>query len=322
VRRDDPAGQLVAGMRVANAPEIGHVKPTSDDDLAAAIRTLAPPRRTAAPTPHDLLETGIKVIDLLCPLARGGTLGIFSTQGVGRIVLVEELFHRLGDVPPDDGVAIFCPSRKGDVNAVQDMLTREEGYPGDVVGGAEALWLVSERATDYEYAAARTDLFDAVVYLSIVQAVQGLWPAVDGVVSHSRLLDPAVVGSEHAEVASRARETLARARELMRDCAVFEALAHQAPRLAKRRLDASLPKRLAKLSAEDRRLVERARKLERFLTQRFYVAESFTGKPGSRVPREQTVAATRAILDGAYDDVPEDAFLFVGGIDEVVGAKS
>jgi F-type H+-transporting ATPase subunit beta len=195
------------------------------------------------------------------------------------------------------------------------MLTREEGYPGDAVGTTQAFWLVSDRATDPAYAST-TQAFDAVTYLSPVPAVQGLWPAVDPLLSHSKLLDAAIVGAEHLEVAHRVKELLRRAGELMYHPKFFEYLAHQAHRQAVKELEQFVPARLAELSPDDRALVSRARKLERYFTQPFIVAEPFSGRPGKTVGREQTVRDCRDIMDGRLDDVAEDAFRFIGAADE------
>ncbi len=292
------------GLQLTNAPEIGHVKPIADDEFEETVRILSP--RSSAPP--KTIETGIKVIDLLCPLVAGGSVGIFSMQGVGRIVLVQELFHRLENSM--DGVSMFCPSRRGDINAVQDMLTIEEGYPGDTVGNVQVFWMINDRATDPDFAS-DTDLFDSMIYLSPVRAVQGLWPAIDALISHSRALDESVVGREHVEVAKRVRETIGQARELMYDAKFFEYLAHHANARASERLKEFVPRRMAELSNENRVIVERARKLEAFFTQPFYVAERFSKRPGVSVRRDETVRSCKAILDGDFDDQPEETFLYI-----------
>lgn len=298
------------GLPLANTPEVGHVKPIRDEDLASSMRLLAGEPHS---TP-ELLETGIKVIDLLCPLAGDGTLGIFSVEGVGRIALVMELYKRLES--SKWGQSLFPLSRKGDVSAMRDMLTVEEGYPGDAVGKVQSFWLVTEKATDFEFAQT-TGAFDSVLYLSTVPAAQGLWPAVDGTRCRSRLLEPSIVGDEHVRVAARVRETLRRAHELMFDPIFFEALAHQAGNVARKRLGEFVPQRLAELPAADRVLVQRARKLERYFTQPFYVAETFTGIKGTFVSRERTIRDCVAIVDGEFDDVDESKLLYIGSADQL-----
>lgn len=293
------------GLELRNAPEIGHVKPIADSEFEASVRILAP--RDDAPP--KIIETGIKVIDLLCPLVAGGSVGIFSMQGVGRIVLVQELFHRLEK--STDAVSVFCPSRRGDINAVQDMLTIEEGYPGDAVGNMQVFWMINDRATDPDFAR-ETDLFDSMIYLSPLRAVQGCWPAIDAMISHGRALDESVLGREHVEVARRVRETIGQARELMYDAKFFEYLAHHANGRASERLKEFVPRRLGELSSSDRLIVERARKLEAFFTQPFYIAEAFSKRPGVSVRREETVRACKAILNGDFDDQPEETFLYIG----------
>jgi RNA polymerase sigma factor (sigma-70 family) len=293
------------GVQLANAPEIGHVKPIADDEFEESVRVLAP--RTDAPP--RIIETGIKVIDLLSPLVAGGSVGILSMQGVGRIVLVQELFHRLEKLP--GGISMFCPTRRGDINAVQDMLTIEEGYPGDCVGDVQVFWMINDRATDPDFAR-ETELFDSLIYLTPVRAVQGFWPAIDAVISHGRALDEAVVGREHVEVARRVRETISQARKLMLDAKFFEYLAYHANARAAERLKEFVPRRLSELSVDDRALVERARKLEAFFTQPFYVAEQFSKRPGVSVQLEHTIRSCKAILDGGFDDRREEEFLYIG----------
>jgi RNA polymerase sigma factor (sigma-70 family) len=294
-----------AGLQLTNAPEIGHVKPIGDDEFAESVRVLAP-RSDAAP---KVIMTGIKIIDLLCPLIAGGSIGIFSMQGVGRIVLVQELFHRLAE--SDATVTMFCPTRRGDINAVQDMLTVEEGYPGDAVGNVQVFWMINDRATDPVFAG-ETNLFDSLIYLTPVRAVQGFWPAIDALVSHGRALDEAVVGREHVAVARRVREVIEQSRKLMYDPTFFEYLAHHATERAARHLDEFTTRRLNELSPADRLLVSRARKLEAFFTQPFYVAEQFSKRPGISVSLEETIRSCSAIVDGQLDATSEGKLKYVG----------
>ncbi|HTL27633.1 MAG TPA: sigma factor-like helix-turn-helix DNA-binding protein, partial [Tepidisphaeraceae bacterium] len=284
------AARWKPGLQLIDAPEIGHVKPIGDQEFEQAVRVLAPKRSEAS----KLIETGIRVIDLLCPLVGGGSVGIFSMQGVGRIVLVQELFKRLEKSP--DGITMFCPTRRGDINAVQDMLTIEEGYPGDAVGNVQVFWMINDRATDPDFAR-ETDLFDSMIFLTPVRAVQGRWPAIDAVISHSCALDASIVGGEHVDVARRVRETISRARELMYDPKFFEYLAYHASARAAERLKEFESRRLAELSADDRLVVSRARKLEAFFAQPFFVAEQFTKRPGVHSSREETIDACRRILE-------------------------
>jgi F0F1-type ATP synthase beta subunit len=124
------------------------------------------------------------------------------------------------------------------------------------------------------------------------------------------------VGEEHRQVVGAVRAALGRAKQLTADATFLELLACRANRRAAERLAAFLPQRLAELSPEDRRTVERARKLQRFLTQPFFTAEPYTGTPGVFVPLTETLRGCREILEGRYDDVPESAFLRIGRIEE------
>src|SRR6185503_10786684 len=191
------------------------VTPMTDQDIARALLSFPQP-----PAPR-LLETGIKPIDLLCPLAAGGSLGLFGIQGVGRIVLVEELIHRLRN---DAGAHIFYLVEPNEPDSVRGMLTQEKQYPGDVVGNVQVMWLLTENATNPDFAA-RTDLFDSAIYCSPVIGIQGLYPAIDPLISRSRLLAPESIGPRHFEVASCVRDVLRRARELMTDPLLLEYLA-------------------------------------------------------------------------------------------------
>jgi F-type H+-transporting ATPase subunit beta len=330
---------------------------------------------------REVFATGIKVVDLFAPLARGGKAGLFGGAGVGKTVLLMELiratsenykglsvFAGIGErsregndlwldmkgssvldrtalvfgqmnEPPGarwrvgmTALAIaeyFRDERKKDVLLLVDNVFRfvqagtevsgllgripsRVGYQptlptevaafeeriasvdGVAVTSLQAVYVPADDFTD----PAVVEIFghlDASVVLSRELASQGLYPAMDPLASSSRLMDRLVVGAEHYELAQRARKTLAHHRELQEIIAMLG---------------------MEELSPEDRSVVVRARRLQRFLTQPFRVTESFTGQAGRSVPLADTIAGCRAILDGACDEWSEDAFYMVGTLDE------
>ncbi|HLK56650.1 MAG TPA: sigma-70 family RNA polymerase sigma factor [Chthonomonadaceae bacterium] len=301
---------LEPGMEVVRLEGQEHAS-LAGPELAQAVRTLG----GAPPEPPVLLETGIKGIDLLCPFPQGGNVGLYSGRGVGAVVLIGELTRRLADHP--QGLSLFKLSRKADVDIAQIGLVRDAEFLGqtDAVGKVQKFWLLADQATDPEAASEPTP-FDAAVYLSPLLGVQGLWPAVDGLHSSSRLLTPETVGQEHCDLARRVRETLQQARSLLIDPLFLEYVAYGATQKARQCAQEFLPRRLAQLSAEERQVVQRARKLERFLTQPFFVAEPYTQNPGAFVPLAETLRGVEALLNGEGDDLPEEALLMVGTLEQ------
>jgi F0F1-type ATP synthase beta subunit len=308
---------VAPGMKVMNTgaagvaltPFVG-VSPVSDADLerlAACLRGGAT---------RQIIETGIKPIDLFCPILADGNLALFGIQGVGRIVLVEELLHRLARPATPSQLNIFYLVDLQEPDSVRGMLTKEKDYPGDVVGGVQTFWILSDHATDAEYAA-RTSAFDAVIYASILLAVDGLYPAVDPLHSRSNVSD-AELGAEHVSVARQVLEMLRQARELMIDPVLLELLACRERNRAARRSREFAQTRMSQMNASDRLLVSRARKLQRFMTTPFFVAEPHTRRPGKFVPRSETLRGCRMILEGQLDSVPEEKLLYIGMIDEAL----
>jgi F0F1-type ATP synthase beta subunit len=283
----------------------------SDEDVTIAVQTLG----RSHDQPLNLLETGIKPIDLFCPLPAGGNVGLFGIQGVGRIVLAEELFHRLGGRA--EGPRLFYLVHGNEPDSVRGMLGQETGYPGDVVGSMQVIWLLSDMATDTD-AADRMAPFDAVIYCHPLLGARGLWPAVDPMRSNSALLRQAIADASHRDTANRARQLLQRAHELMTDPVLLELLACRALRQARERVAAFADAKLAQLSKEDRRIVQRARKLENFLTNPFFVAEKYNGRPGKFVPLSETIRGCNMIMDGVLDSVGEKALAYIGTIDEAI----
>jgi F-type H+-transporting ATPase subunit beta len=351
-----------------------HRKPPAYDELAAS---------------DDLLETGIKVIDLVCPFAKGGKVGLFGGAGVGKTVNMMELINNIAtehsglsvfagvgertregndfyyemqesgvvniETPSDSKVAmVYGQMNEPPGNRLRVALTgltmaekfRDEGkdvllfvdniYRYTLAGTevsallgrmpsavgyqptlAEEMGVLQERITStktgsitsvqavYVPADDLTDPspattfahLDSTVVLSRDIASKGIYPAVDPLDSTSRQLDPLIIGAEHYDVARGVQTVLQRYKELKDIIAILG---------------------MDELSEEDKMAVARARKIERFLSQPFHVAEIFTGSPGKYVSLKDTIAGFQGILDGQYDDLPEQAFYMVGSIDEAV----
>ncbi len=336
---------------------------------------------------QELLETGIKVIDLLCPFAKGGKVGLFGGAGVGKTVNMMELirniaiehsgysvfagvgertregndfYHEMKDSNVLDKVSlVYGQMNEPPGNRLRVALTgltmaekfRDEGrdvllfidniYRYTLAGVevsallgrmpsavgyqptlAEEMGMLQERITStktgsitsiqavYVPADDLTDPspattfahLDATVVLSRQIAELGIYPAVDPLDSTSRQLDPLIVGQEHYDIARRVQQTLQRYKELKDIIAILG---------------------MDELSEDDKRVVTRARKIQRFLSRPFFVAEVFTGSPGKYVSLKDTIKAFQGILAGEYDELPEQAFYMVGSIDEAIAkAKS
>lgn len=250
--------------------------------LDDAVRALAGSRAARA----DVSETGIKVIDVMCPLAKGGTVAIAGEYAAGTMVLVEELVRRLAAGP--GGVSLFTFVPPGPGPSLREMWEKE-GHSGGTVGSMQTFYFAGEA----EWTAARLSglpAVDTVVRLSRELAGLGIYPPIDAGSSRSRLLDERAVPPDEAALADRIRELLATA----------------GPDLSAKEAPPGAPATL-----------RRARRLRRFFAQPFFVAEQYTKRPGSIVPRAEAIQACRDILDGRWDELPEAAFYFVGGMDEV-----
>ncbi len=330
----------------------------------------------------ELLETGIKVIDLVCPFAKGGKIGLFGGAGVGKTVNMMELirniaiehsgysvfagvgertregndfYHEMKDSNVLDKVAlVYGQMNEPPGNRLRVALTgltmaeafRDEGrdvlffvdniYRYTLAGTevsallgrmpsavgyqptlAEEMGRLQERITSskagsitsiqavYVPADDLTDPspattfghLDATVVLSRDIASLGIYPAVDPLDSTSRQLDPLIIGEEHYNTAREVQQTLQRYKELRDIIAILG---------------------MDELSPEDKLSVSRARKIQRFLSQPFFVAEVFTGSSGKYVPLKETIKGFKGIVSGEYDDIPEQAFYMVGGIEEVL----
>ena len=376
-----PVGQKTLGriMNVLGDPidNLGDIGAESD----AAIHR-APPTFEEQSSATEILETGIKVIDLVMPIVKGGKIGLFGGAGVGKTVTLMELIRNIA--VEHSGFSVFAgvgertregndfyyEMQEGGVldkvalvygqmneppgNRLRVALTgltmaeffRDEGrdvlmfvdniYRYTLAGTevsallgrmpsavgyqptlAEEMGVLQERITStktgsitsfqavYVPADDLTDPspattfahLDATLVLSRQIAELGIYPAVDPLDSTSRILDPHVVGTEHYETARAVQGTLQRYKELKDIIAILG---------------------MDELSDEDKLVVARARKIQRFLSQPFFVAEVFTGSPGKYVTLKDNLAAFKAILEGEHDDLPEQAFYMVGGIEEAV----
>ena len=341
-----------------------------------------PPKFEEQSSATEILETGIKVIDLVMPIAKGGKIGLFGGAGVGKTVTLMELIRNIA--VEHSGFSVFAgvgertregndfyyEMQEGGVldkvalvygqmneppgNRLRVALTgltmaeyfRDEGrdvlmfvdniYRYTLAGTevsallgrmpsavgyqptlAEEMGVLQERITStktgsitsfqavYVPADDLTDPspattfahLDATLVLSRQVAELGIYPAVDPLDSTSRILDPHVIGNEHYEIAREVQGTLQRYKELKDIIAILG---------------------MDELSDEDKQVVARARKIQRFLSQPFFVAEIFTGAPGKYVSLKDNLAAFKAILAGEHDDLPEQAFYMVGGIEEAV----
>ncbi len=342
----------------------------------------AAPKFTELSSATELLETGIKVIDLICPFAKGGKVGLFGGAGVGKTVNMMELinniakehggysvfagvgertregndfYHEMTDSgvldkvslvygqmnePPgnrlrvaltgltmaekfrDEGLDVllfidniyrytlagtevsallgrmpsavgYQPTLAEEMGKLQERITSTK--TGSITS-IQAVYVPADDLTDPSPATTFAHL-DATVVLSRQIAELGIYPAVDPLDSTSRQLDPLVIGQEHYEVARAVQNTLQRYKELRDIIAILG---------------------MDELSEEDKLVVTRARKIQRFLSQPFFVAEVFTGAPGKYVPLKDTIAGFKGIVNGEYDELPEQAFYMVGTIEEAV----
>ena len=342
-----------------------------------------PPSFEEQSTKSEIFETGIKVVDLLAPYAKGGKVGLFGGAGVGKTVIIMELihnvafkhsgysvfagvgertregndlYHEMKDSNVLDKVAlcygqmseppgarnrialtgltmaeyfrdemgldvlmfidnIFRFSQSGaEMSALLGRIPSAVGYQPTLasemgqfqeritstnkgsITSVQAVYVPADDLTDPAPAAVFAHL-DATTVLNRSIAEKGIYPAVDPLDSSSRMLDPQIIGNDHYEVARGVQSVLQKYKDLQDIIAILG---------------------MDELSEEDKVVVNRARKIERFLSQPFFVAEVFTGSPGKYVSLEESIAGFKGILDGKYDDLPEAAFYMTGGIEEVI----
>ena len=331
----------------------------------------------------EILETGIKVVDLICPYAKGGKIGLFGGAGVGKTVIIMELIHNIATAhggysvfagvgertregndlwgemkesgvinktalvygqmnePPGARMRVgltgltmaeyfrdvggqdvllfidnifrfiqagsevsallgrmpsavgYQPTLANDIGALQERITSTK--TGSITS-VQAVYVPADDLTDPAPAGTFAHL-DATTVLSRQIAELGIYPAVDPLDSTSRILDPLVIGEEHYHVARGVQAILQRYKELQDIIAILG---------------------MEELSEEDKVTVARARKIQKFLSQAFFVAEQFTGTPGQYVPLKETIRGFKEILEGKHDDLPEGAFYMVGTIDDAV----
>jgi F-type H+-transporting ATPase subunit beta len=376
-----PVGEKILG-RMFNVlgEEIDGLEPLDKNVLKNPIHRPAP-TFAEQQTSAEILETGIKVIDLLCPYARGGKIGLFGGAGVGKTVLMQELIHNIAkehggrsvvagvgertregndmyhemkdsgvldktvlvygqmnespgarmrvalsgltmaeyfrDVDKQDVLLfidnIFRFTQAGsEVSALLGRMPSAVGYQPTLatemgqlqeritststgsITSVQAIYVPADDLTDPAPATTFSHL-DAKTVLDRGVASLGIYPAVDPLESSSRILDPLVVGQEHYDVARGVQELLQRYKELQDIIAILG---------------------MDELGEEDKIIVARARRARNFLSQPFNVAEQFNGMPGKYVPLPETVRSFRALLDGKFDHLPEQAFMFVGTIEE------
>ncbi|MDC7718968.1 MULTISPECIES: F0F1 ATP synthase subunit beta [Vogesella] len=380
-----PVGAATLGriMDVLGSP-VDEAGPVASEHVRAIHQ--AAPKFDELSSATELLETGIKVIDLLCPFAKGGKVGLFGGAGVGKTVNMMELINNIAKA--HSGLSVFAGvgerTREGndfyhemkesnvldkvamvygqmneppgnrlrvaltgltmaehfrdekdengkgrdvlffvdniyrytlagtEVSALLGRMPSAVGYQPTLaeemgrlqeritstkdgsITSIQAVYVPADDLTDPSPATTFAHL-DATVVLSRDIASLGIYPAVDPLDSTSRQLDPLVVGDEHYSVARGVQTTLQKYKELRDIIAILG---------------------MDELSEEDKLVVYRARKIQRFLSQPFHVAEVFTGSPGKYVPLKETIKGFKAILSGEYDHLPEQAFYMVGGIDE------
>src|ERR1700727_2264101 len=274
-----PVGPVTLG-RIFNllGEPIDYGEPVPKDTERWPIHREAPSIEALAPT-TELFETGIKVIDLLAPYARGGKVGLFGGAGVGKTVIIQELIHNLAQ--EHGGLSAFCGVGERSREGNDLWLEMKES------GVLEKTMLAFGQST--EPPRART--------LSRSIAEKGIYPAVDPLDSTSTILKAEILGEEHFTVANEVKQVLQRYKELQDIIAILG---------------------IDELSDEDKVTVNRARKIERFLSQPFNVAEQFTGVPGVYVPVAESIRGFKEILEGKHDDLPESAFFLKGTIDQVV----
>lgn len=377
-----PVGDKTLGRMFNVTGEPIDAKGGTFDETAPIHRT--PPPLIDQSGKIEILETGIKVIDLLCPMTKGGKAGLFGGAGVGKTVLIQELINNIAkfhsgysvfagvgertregndlygemtesgvikntslvfgqmNEPPgarlrvalsgltiaegfrDKGndVLLFVDNifrytqAGSEVSALLGRLPSAVGYQPNLqqemgqlqeritstregsITSVQAVYVPADDFTDPAPANTFSHL-DSTIALSRALTEIGIYPAVDPLDSTSNLLDPEIVGEEHYAVAREVQRVLQRYKDLQDIIAILG---------------------MEELSDEDRKTVDRARRIQRFLSQPFFVAEQFTNNPGQYVKLEDTIKGFREILDGKHDDKPESAFYLKGGIEDVVAA--
>jgi RNA polymerase sigma factor (sigma-70 family) len=259
------------------------------DEFSKIVPLLAGPSPTAVGA-CKLLETGIKVIDVVCPLVAGGSVAIVGEARVGIVVVTEELVQRLSG--GSDRISLFSlvpltPNLSPDWSFAEE-LKKEAGSEG-TVGPVQTFFFRAEDRPWSPVDLAALAAVDTVIHLSRERIRANVYPAVDVLTSRSRLIETNAVSDEHAMIRERVRQAIA------------------ALWAADRR------------AGTDKAMLDRAVKLQNYFTQPFFIAEPYTKRPGATVTATEALRACRDILDGRYDDLPVDAFFFSGGMSEISG---
>ncbi|MDE0056503.1 MAG: F0F1 ATP synthase subunit beta [Defluviicoccus sp.] len=276
------------------------------DERGAVSSNKAYPIHREAPafvdqsTEAEILVTGIKVVDLLAPYAKGGKIGLFGGAGQDVLFFVDNIFRftqagsevsaLLGRIPSAVG---YQPTLATDMGTLQERITTTN--KGSITS-VQAIYVPADDLTDPAPATSFSHL-DATTVLSRQIAELGIYPAVDPLDSTSRILEPRVVGEEHYGIAREVQRILQTYKSLQDIIAILG---------------------MEELSEEDKLIVARARKIQRFLSQPFHVAEVFTGTPGVFVDIDDTIKGFKGLCEGEYDDLPEAAFYMVSTIESAV----
>jgi RNA polymerase sigma factor (sigma-70 family) len=279
-----PDAELEPGMPVMSAGRQS-AAPLSREAFERAVQSLAGGPTVDVAT-RALLETGIKVIDVMSPLMSGGTMAVAGEYRSGTVVVVEELVRRLGGGAERLSIFSMIPLP---IVMPYSELWKKEGFSEGTVGPIQTFYLPGEEGVWTRERLASLAGVDVVIRLSQALAGQGIYPCVDALTSRSRLHETGMLSPEHLDVAARARQALA--------------------------LLAASPD--APPAAGDALAWRRAGKLLRFFAQPFFVAEPYTKRPGLHVPLREALRGCRAILDGECDDVAAEAFYFTGTLDDV-----
>jgi RNA polymerase sigma factor (sigma-70 family) len=284
-----PADALPRGSTVLSSGRQTET-PVDLDEFARIVPLLAGPSPLAAGA-GKFIETGIKVIDVMCPLAAGGSVAIVGEVGVGIVVVTEELVQRL--CRGSQRISFFplvplTPNLPADWSFVGDL--KREQFSEGTVGPVQTFFFRAEGGPWTRDRLMALTSVDVVVHLSRQRVLAKIYPAVEVLTSRSRLFETGAVSNEHATIAERARAAIA-----------MLWAGHHARTVA------------------DGLMLERALKLQNFFTQPFFIAQPYTKRPGASVTLAATLRACREILDGAHDDVPTDAFYFCGDMMEIRG---
>jgi RNA polymerase sigma factor (sigma-70 family) len=279
-------GETPRGATVLNSLRYAEA-PLNENTFSRAVKLLAGTR----PRKLDLepLETGIKVIDVMCPLAVRGTVAIAGELRTGPAVVMEELVRRLSG--STDRVSLFTlvqPWKDGDFSYAAEL--KKDGFSEGTVGAVQTFFFRAGDGPWTKERLAELAAVDTVIHLSSGMAERKIYPCVDPRTCRSRLLDTKAVGNDHAAIAERARQAM----NLLLDPALVETV--------------------------DQTILRRAHKLANFFAQPFFCAEPWTKRAGSHVSLRDALQGCREILDGVHDDLPVEAFYFTGGIDEIRAA--